>query len=198
MTTSTSTYARVASLKSLWGQWTAIVDLFARRDIARREVKAEDYRALQAGLLEACHANRDAKLTEFARRAAEIARPWMSLESLNEAPTKILEDLRRSCLLAEGRPSGGGRPLSSRRWLHLVVFISVFVGAGLVTLIAMEPSGRAGGKAGVLDRLSQVEQPRNISRLTNDGRLGWWVIGVAGGTVTAIMTYCVFRAPKQS
>lgn len=195
---SNSTFVETASVKSLWQQWTVIVDLFARGDIARRRVKAEDYRALHARLLETCQANTDAKVANFARRVAEIAGPWMTTESLNEAPAKILEDLHRSCRLAEGKSVGLGRPSASQRWLSWAVFIALFVGAGLATLTVLEPSSGAGWKASVLDRLSQVEQTRKTSLMTNDGKLAFWVMAVAGGTVTAIMAYCVFRSPKQT
>ena len=193
-----SMLTEVASLKSQWKQWKVIVGLFARRDMARHQVKAADYRALHARLLETCHGNTDAKVANFAQRAAEIASPWMSVESLNEAPVKILEDLQASCELAEGRSKGFVRRSASQRWISVAVFITLFVGGGLATLIALEPSSDAGWKAGVLNRLSQIEKTRQTSMVTNDGRLAFWVIGIMGGTVTAIMAYCVFRAPKQT
>lgn len=195
----TSTFTEIASLKNQWKQWTAVVDLFARHDIARRQVKAEDYRALHARLLETCNGNTDAQDADFARRATEIASPWMSVESLNEAPRKILENLRATChQLAEGRSKGLGRQLASQRWIPVAVFITLFVGAGLATLFVLDPSGGAGWKTGILDRVSQIEQTRKSTLLTNDGKLAFWVMAVAGGTVTAIMAYCVFRAPKQT
>lgn len=196
MTTSTS--ADSASLNSLWGQWTVIVDLFARKQIARRHVKAEDYRALHARLLEACSHSAEAKVEKFARRAADLVRPWMSIESLDSAPAKILGDLLQSCRSVEQESRGCG-PSGASHWpLSAAVFVMLFVVVFFGTLIALNASGDSVRTTSVLGRLSEFGEMPKAFLKANEEQLGFWGMGALGGVVVAGMAFCVFRSPRQT
>lgn len=196
MTTSTTT--ELGSLKTLWKQWTMIVDLFVRRDLSRRHVRAGDYRTLHARLLESCRLNLDTHEAKFARRAADIATPWMSVESLNEAPAKLLEDLRKNCLIAEGKSANPGRSRFSHPGVAAAVFIALTAVTCVVTLIALDSGTSAGWQAFAADHFSGVEQTRKVWASIDERRYSFWLIGGSVGVLTALMAYCVFRSPKQT
>lgn len=194
----TSTTAELGSLKQLWKQWTTIVEMFVRRDISRRHLRAEDYRTLHARLLESCRLNLDTHEEKFARRAADIATPWMSVDSLNEAPAKLLEDLRKNCRVAEGKSANSGRSLFSHPGVVAAVFIALTAAACVVTLIALDSGTSPGWQAFAADRLSGVEQVRKDWASIDERRYSFWLIGGGVGVLIALMAYAVFRSPKQT
>lgn len=115
-----------------WQQWVRIVELYARRKRARHRLAEADYHRLHSALMKHCEnlahdANEQRR--EFARRAAMLARPWLTLEALKAEQTcRLLEvlarcaDLRRLLL-----PERGSSPLD--KWPASALAFALLVAA---------------------------------------------------------------------
>lgn len=102
----------VAELRSLWQRWTRIVEMFARRQRARRRVDPEVYENLHRDILDCC-----ASLSEmvddeerlYLESLAQLALPWVTTQSFKQADRDILADLFNRCRAVD-------RELSGRLW----------------------------------------------------------------------------------
>lgn len=195
----TSTPATKASRERLWKQWTVVVDLFVRKELSRRHIRPEDYRALHQRLLDACDSeSADEQTEKLARQAADVARPWQSVESLNDAPANILKDLWRSCQTVNQKLHGSHSTTANMKWFSAALFVAVVVVAFFGTLISIGPGRDAGGTRIVQGRWSDVQHTVKSFMAANEGRVHLWTMGAIGGTAATIMAYVVFRSPRQT
>lgn len=92
------------ALRASWRRWTAIVELFARRRLARRRVDPRDYRTVHQGLLAACRSLADSAGEEsraYYEGLEVLARPWLSPRILAHADSEILDSLLVRCRQVE-------------------------------------------------------------------------------------------------
>jgi len=100
-----------------WRQWTAIVELFARRKASRLKVDPEEYRALYQTLLrkaQTLESTAEGQDRDLMRGLQETVEPWLSIEAFRRADLLILLSLVEACHVA-GRRLGGER--ESAGWL---------------------------------------------------------------------------------
>ncbi len=92
------------ALRASWRRWTAIVELFARRRLARRQVDPRAYRRLHQELLAVCRSLADSAGEEsqaYYRGLEDVARPWLSPRVLALADPQILDSLLARCRQVE-------------------------------------------------------------------------------------------------
>jgi len=127
-----------ADLAKLWRRWTAIIELFARRRLARNWVVTEQYSILHHELLEHCRVLAEASAppgSAFYRSLEEMVQPWLTPYVLAHADQEILQDLLYRSLQAERQLSGRGAwRVAVERWAGPV--LTVLLGVGLVAGIA--------------------------------------------------------------
>lgn len=131
-------------VSDLWRQWTAIVERLAHRRSGGARVSAWDYRLLHSALTEACRAEAANGLSpDIQRSLREIARPWITLESLTNSTPMILRSLLDQCLAMQPALPGRARIRISSN--TLIAAASVLVAALILVLMAyMAPGGEAG------------------------------------------------------
>ena len=92
------------ALRKTWGQWTKIVELFARRKVARRKVDPKSYAALRRELIQQCQVlaasanDVDALLYRYLE---DLVQPWLDLVVLSRVDRDILSDLLIRCKAAQ-------------------------------------------------------------------------------------------------
>ncbi len=92
------------ALRASWHRWTAIIELFARRRLARRRVDPREYRRLHQELLAACRSLADSAGEEsraYYEGLEGLARPWLSPKILAHADPEILDSLLARCRQVE-------------------------------------------------------------------------------------------------
>ncbi len=92
------------ALRASWRRWTAIVELFARRRLARRRVDPRAYRTLHRELIAACRSLADSAGEEsraYYEGLEVLARPWLSPRILAHADPEILDSLLAHCRQVE-------------------------------------------------------------------------------------------------
>jgi hypothetical protein len=127
----------LASLKSRWRRWTAIVELFASRRRGRSRVNPQAYRTLHRELTECCRslaASADEPARVFCRTLEDLAQPWLNPGVLAKADREILDDLLIRCRQAESELGERTRDPAARRRCALVIMVSA-VAAGLFVLV---------------------------------------------------------------
>ncbi len=147
----------VAKLRRQWSRWTAIVATFAKRRDARPRLRRGEYFALHNTLIEACrsHATQcDAAQRDFFLEMRNVVKPWISLQTLEQAEHRVLVSLTRRCrdiersLGGRGRALAGLRPLALIAALMLVVIAVIcfedIIGSGQWSAAAVLQSGRNG------------------------------------------------------
>ncbi len=97
------------ALRKCWGRWTKIVELFARRQPARRRVDRQTYVALRRELIEHCQATaataNDVDAI-FYRYLEDLVQPWLDPGVLNRTDRDILFDLLIRCKDAQSQLRG--------------------------------------------------------------------------------------------
>ncbi|HEV3163040.1 MAG TPA: hypothetical protein VGZ22_03285 [Isosphaeraceae bacterium] len=102
-----------AELKELWEEWTSVVELFARRRRARRNVDPREYEALHKALGESLHSlveTADQEEKAYFQNLEHLALPWVSPQSFRTTDRGILEDVLRRCRQVE-------QELGGRSWV---------------------------------------------------------------------------------
>jgi hypothetical protein len=95
--------AEPATLEVIWGQWTAIVELFALRR-SRRHVDWQAYHVLHQGLIAACRTRAtraEGGKRAFYRHLEDLALPWLTPKTLAQVDQEILFSLLLCCRRAE-------------------------------------------------------------------------------------------------
>ena len=95
----------LATLRTIWRKWRAVVEQFSNQRSSRHHVDATAYQSLHSGVIDAC---RQAELSEREtdcrtqiHDAEELSLPWMTLESLKRADKDILLNLATRCRMTE-------------------------------------------------------------------------------------------------
>lgn len=189
----------LATLRTIWRKWRAVVEQFSNQRSSRHHVDATAYQSLHSGVIDAC---RQAELSEREtdcrtqiHDAEELSLPWMTLESLKRADKDILLNLATRCRMTE-RLLGGGTGSWGRSLTTVIVFASVL---GVVLgVFSMSP-----GADSLTARNTGLESLQNSVSL-------WWfrisigetaalygVVGIAIGIITLAGAYSVFKAPRS-
>jgi serine/threonine protein kinase len=107
-----------------WRQWTAVVTSCATRCGLSR-LNTEKYRALYQRVLHACraHADADPARADFFQHLEALVRPWLTLQTLQRTDAAMLGALARQCRQVEWELSGGREPLSSGKWIALLLLL---------------------------------------------------------------------------
>jgi hypothetical protein len=124
----------LAALRGRWLQWTALVEGFAHRRVARLRVDAEGYRKLHRELLRGCRslAGRAGEPGRaFFEGLEDLVRPWLHPRVLEQADREILFDLLARC--QEATRELTGRNPGRRRW----VWRALGIGALLLGLVGV-------------------------------------------------------------
>jgi eukaryotic-like serine/threonine-protein kinase len=81
----------------LWRRWTGVIDAILRG--GKPHLSESDYRALHAQLLESCRTQVDVNGVpgELLDRAAQLAAPWLSLQTLAATDAETLSSLCQRC-----------------------------------------------------------------------------------------------------
>jgi hypothetical protein len=118
------------AFRKCWGRWTAIVELFARRRVARKRLDPREYTELHHELISRCRAlaaSANDVEAAYYRYLEDLAQPWLDLATLDRGERDILYDLLIRCRQVEAH--FGGR-LWWRRvpagLIALVLFASFF------------------------------------------------------------------------
>jgi hypothetical protein len=94
-----------ARLQSRWREWTAIVELFAKKSPARKRVGAREYAELHSQVIAACrllaHEAPDDAARAYFTELEHIAEPWLSPRALSLAGGEILKSLLARCRAVE-------------------------------------------------------------------------------------------------
>jgi hypothetical protein len=117
------------ALRRCWGRWTRVVDLFARRKRARKQVDEQEYVKLHHELVQKCRLMADSVNDEdssFYRYLEELAEPWLHLSVLERAERDILFDLLVRSRQAKDRLRGRSRIGEFPIWIVLVPVIPLF------------------------------------------------------------------------
>jgi hypothetical protein len=123
------------ALRRLWGQWTAIVELYARQRPRRGRVSFQGYRLLHGELLATCRAlakqsgNAHADFYEDLRF---LAQPWLTLWVLQQTDKEILLNLLGQCENAYCKLGGSKWTRWQRPLIVSALVVVCAVGAGLV------------------------------------------------------------------
>jgi hypothetical protein len=97
------------ALRQCFARWSEIVELFARRRVARKRVDAVTDVAQHRELIARCHAlaaSADEVESAFCRYLQDLAAPWLDPTVLDRADREILLDLRFRCRDALGELGG--------------------------------------------------------------------------------------------
>lgn len=187
-------------LDRLWEKWKVVIDLFARQSIARHQIRADAYRTLHRQLLQSCESNTDARYEQFAHLAADIVRPWTNLESLNDAPTKILTDVRNSCLVVDLELQGKHSASLKTGVPAVVLFIILFVSIFLITLLVLFATGGATGTGGtgyLKDGVSSFQHATTAFLRAFEGRFHLWILGGLGVGVALFLAYISLQSTRK-
>jgi hypothetical protein len=129
-----------ATLRRCWRQWTAVVELFARRRPLRHVVAPQQYEALHRELLAACRtpAGMAAETKrDFYQDLESLVQPWLSLYVLEQTPRDILFDLFARCQQVERELGCRTWVDNLRRWaLPLAALLTVAAGVALLVWTA--------------------------------------------------------------
>lgn len=199
MSTTTATSSATAPFKKLWRQWTSIVELFAESRMARHQVKAEDYAALHATVLQACQSNSgtNKKALPAVQRGAEIATPWLTLESLKAADREILQDLYQRCQGVQRELDSWGTRLIGVNRRSVALFALLF---GMVFLIGFAVSNPASSYEGLRKGWEYFVALREsvwLQVASNPKTVRLWSVGSMAAVLTVIMAYVTFRSPRE-
>jgi hypothetical protein len=97
------------AFRKCWGRWTAIVELFARRRAARKQLDPRQYAELRHELISRCRAlaalANDVEAAYY-RYLEDLAQPWLDLATLDRGERDILYDLLIQCRQVETQLGG--------------------------------------------------------------------------------------------
>jgi hypothetical protein len=96
-------------VRRLWGRWTQIVELYARRRAGRGRIDPRDYRALHQELLAACRTLASDKKNgqaSFYEDLRYLAQPWLTPWVFQHTDREILLDLLERCQAAYKKLGG--------------------------------------------------------------------------------------------
>lgn len=178
-----------------------MVDLYARKNVARHQVRSEVYRTLHRQLLETCQGNTDEERSAFAKMAADVATPWTTLDALNDAPVKILQDLWISCQAVDRELDGTHGTKKGMKWSSTVTFGALFILVFAATLIAMLVlGGRAnpGGTSEIVGGVAEIQQATKEFFSSAGNRIRLWGMGAVVGVFVAVLAYMALKSPRQS
>jgi hypothetical protein len=117
------------ALRKCWGRWTKVVELFARRQRARKRVDAKEYVKLHHDLVQKCRlmaGSSNEVESAFYRYLEDLVHPWLDLAVLERAERDILFDLVIRCRQANDRLRGRSRIGTFLIWIALVPVIPLF------------------------------------------------------------------------
>jgi hypothetical protein len=129
--------ADLAALTRRWRQWTAVVELFARRRRARRRVNPAAYERLHRELLASCRslaATANGSRGPLCRNLEALVGPWLTPEALERADGELRVDLLKRCRQSE-------REFGGRAWVWpraappvLLLTLTAVLGASAVAV----------------------------------------------------------------
>jgi hypothetical protein len=124
------------ALSDCWRRWTVIVDIFARRSLARRGVDPSVYNTLHRELIATCRSLADGAGDEsraYYEGLEELARPWLSPKTLAQADREILDGLLARCREVEAELGGRSRFSAALGWsTRALLAVSVLAGSILL------------------------------------------------------------------
>lgn len=189
------------SLDHLWNQWKVVVDLYARKNVARHQIRGEMYRKLHRQLLETCLANTDEERSEFARMAADVVKPWTTLEAFNDAPAKILEDLWICCQAVDPKLEGTRSLKAGAKWTSTAIFGLLFLlvfAVTLIVIVVLGGHGNPGATAGIAGGVAEFLQTTKEFASSAAGRIRFWGMGILVAVLVSILAYVALKSPRQS
>ena len=199
MMSTTATSPETAPVKKLWRQWTSIVELFAENRMARHQVKPEDYSTLHARVLQACRSISGTKqeAPPMVKRGAEIATPWLSLESLKSADHEILQNLYQSCQAVQRELDSWGTRLGGVNRRSVALFALLFGVVFLFGLALSNPAGTFEGLRKGWEYFVALRESVWLQVASNPKTVRLWSVGSMAAVLTVIMAYVTFRSPKE-
>jgi serine/threonine-protein kinase len=148
-TTAAAPEARIdPALRIGWRRWSAVVEAMAERKAPG--LSHAEYRALYAGLLEACRAHAAASegpWRAFFVQAEEVVKPWLELHTLAHTEPELLRALARRCAEVAWELNGRRAPRNVARWagvLLLAACVALFLLPWRLPRVALPASGGAG------------------------------------------------------
>jgi hypothetical protein len=180
-----------AALRALWYEWTAIVELFARRRRSRRWLSDTRYRALHRELLRLCRgitAGDDEHQTVYHTLESTVC-PWLCLKTLEQAEVEVLIDLVRHCRRCGWQMGGPSFRYVARRWVRRgALLAAVSAVAVLLAVLAVRLRGAWAG---------QVQAAMRAVRWASQhpGETAGWVTG--GGLLAVVAIWLIVRAHRS-
>jgi hypothetical protein len=171
----------------LWSRWTALVELFARRDRRRHSVDPAVYYILHHDLVTACQAlaaTGDGVARTYYENLETLARPWFTCRVLEQADREILLDLLLRCQAIQHELVGERWADVVRRWAWRTA---------VVTALCLLPAVLVWGAEWVGPTLAGWWRSSRLTlqHLTHTQRL------VIGGVVTLLIAAFVLRVSRR-
>ena len=189
------------SLNGLWTQWKGVVELYVRKEIARHHLHGDLYQQLHQNLLNACAENPRGKNDQLSQMMADAARPWASLASLNEAPTKLLTDLWFKCQIVDQKIYGLHWSLKLIPTFSVAILgggclFSFFIALLILTTIDLQK------KHGLSEPLRwaalQAQSFQSEVVCAMHGQVHIRMAGAIGVLISLILAYFTFRTRRSS
>lgn len=162
-------------LRRRWRSWTKVVRAFVTKPGAASRYDPAEYEAAHQELVAACEeraAGADGPARDYFRELADVARPWLSTRSLEQADRELLMALYLRCYRIDGELNRGVRAVLVLPRLPSGYAVLAVVILGLAVVAA------AGGMPDAVDDLIRhVRAP--FRQLTTAQQL------LAAGTVVA-------------
>ncbi|MBI1914729.1 MAG: hypothetical protein HYS12_08335 [Planctomycetes bacterium] len=174
-------------LRQLWGRWTAVVELFARKGRGRRRVDPAGYHTLHHELVAVCQtlATAGDKATRpYYANLEALSRPWLTCRVLEQADREILLDLLLRCQQVQRELVGESWAEVVRRWFRRVA---------VVMAVCLLPAALAWGGKWIGPRLDGWWRTcwLALQQLTNTQLL------VVGGTVAVLIAAALMRVSRR-
>jgi len=112
-----------------WHRWTGFVSEFAHHRPTARQIRGEQYAAIQKYLVTTCRelaVNGNDADRQFFTNLENLAKPWVSPQALEQIAPDLLDDLLTRCQRADEELNGRRWPNRLRRRARPLVFIGIF------------------------------------------------------------------------
>lgn len=140
-------------LRRRWQAWTKVVRAFVTRPGAASRYDPAEYEAAHQELVAACEARAavaDGPAQDYFRELGDVARPWLTTRSLEQADRELLVALYRRCCQIDTELNRGFRAVLVLPRLPNGYAVLAVVILGLAIVAA------AGGMPGAVDDLTRT------------------------------------------
>jgi hypothetical protein len=175
-------------VRRLWRDWTAVVEMFARREAYGR-ITPEEYAALHGELRRTLAGMLDGPERAYYEGLAKMAAPWLSIDVLENADREILLNLLVRCREIQ-RQLGIHRPIVVlRRWARRTL--------GLLALLALILLGFRMADSVLFPVWRWMKEEFIILRwaLRRSGDVPWFVL--LGAIVILVGMYVLSRTARR-